>query len=60
MAKQIKLNADKHEGVRFHTLSIPTPTPELVPFVGETLDIVLGIDDDKLFLAAGARRGQVR
>ena len=52
-AALIKLNAVKHEGVRFHRVSVPMPSPGLVPYLGETLEIVLGIDDDKLFLAAG-------
>jgi hypothetical protein len=51
--KQIKLNTDKHEGVRFHTLTVPTPEPKLVPLVGDTLEIVIGIGDDRVLLAAG-------
>ena len=53
-AKLIKLNVAKHEGVRFHKASLPMPWPALVPHMGETLEIVLGIDNDKVFLAAGA------
>ena len=58
-AKWLKLNADSHEGVRFHTLSIPMSADELAslaplkPFVGDTLEVVLGIADDKLMVAAG-------
>ncbi len=58
-AKWLKLNADSHQGVRFHTLSIPMSADELAqlaplkPFVGDTLEIVLGIADDKVMLAAG-------
>ena len=52
-AKMIKLNADTHRGVRFHTLSIPTPQPEMKPFVGDELEVVMGIADDRLYLAAG-------
>ena len=52
-AKLIKLNAAKHEGVRFHKASLPMPWQELVPLAGDTLEIVVGIDDDKLFLATG-------
>jgi hypothetical protein len=51
--KVIKLNTDKHEGVRFHTLTVPVPEPKLVPLVGETLEIVIGIGDDRLLVAAG-------
>ena len=52
-AKWFKLNADSHQGVRFHTLSIPTPKDEMKPFVGDTLEVVVGIADDKLMVAAG-------
>ncbi|MEN6450935.1 MAG: hypothetical protein ABFC96_10625 [Thermoguttaceae bacterium] len=52
-AKQIKLNAETHEGVRFHTMSLPTPDESMKPLVGDTLEIVIGIADDKLLLAAG-------
>jgi hypothetical protein len=53
--KIIKLDAAKpHEGVRFHAASLPNPRPELVALLGETLEIAMGVDDEKLFLAAGA------
>jgi len=52
-AKMIKLGADAHRGVRFHTLSMPTPEPELEPFVGDVLEVIVGIADDRLYLAAG-------
>jgi hypothetical protein len=51
-AKSIKLNAETYEGVRFHILSLPAPE-RLAPMVGKTADVVLGIADDKLFVAAG-------
>jgi hypothetical protein len=52
-AKQIKLDADKHDGVRFHKISFPTKDPKLVPLVGETMEIVLGIAEDRAFVALG-------
>lgn len=52
-AKSVKLNADAHEGVRFHTLSLPTPSPDLAKVIGETLNVVVGIGDDKAFVAVG-------
>ena len=39
--------------MRFHVLSLPTPDEKLVPVVGQTLDVVLGIADDKVLVAAG-------
>ena len=52
-AKTIKLDAETYEGVRFNTISIPTPKAELIPFVGDTLEVVVGIADGKVILAAG-------
>jgi hypothetical protein len=52
-AKQITLDADKHEGVRFHKIAVPTKDPKLVPLVGETMEIILGIADDRVFVAVG-------
>ena len=52
-AKLIKFNAETHEGVHFHKLSIPTPHPMLVPMFGDTLDLVLGTAADKVMLGVG-------
>ncbi|MCD4727067.1 MAG: hypothetical protein K8R46_05370 [Pirellulales bacterium] len=52
-AKMIKLGADTHRGVRFHTLSMPMPEPELEPFVGDELEVILGVADDRVYLAVG-------
>ena len=32
---------------------MPTPKPELKPLVGDTLEVVVGIGDDQLLVAAG-------
>lgn len=53
VAKFIKLNADTYKDIRFNTFSMPTPEQKLVPLVGDTLDVVLGISDKKVFVAAG-------
>jgi hypothetical protein len=52
-SKAIKFNAETHEGVRFHTLSIPTPDPKFVPMLGASLDVVVGTAADKVTMAAG-------
>jgi hypothetical protein len=52
-AKSIKLNAETYQGIRFHTFSMPTPDKAMVPFVGDTLDVVVGIADDKVLVAVG-------
>ena len=58
-AKLVKLDAEQHEGVHFHVVSVPLSmidedVPEkLGPLVGETFDVVIGIGDTSLYLAAG-------
>jgi hypothetical protein len=52
-ADSIKLNAETYQGIRFHTLSVPTPTPELKPLLGDTLEVVVGVGDNQLLVAAG-------
>lgn len=41
------------DGVHLHTVSLPTPDQQLAPLVGDTLEIVVGIANDKLLLAVG-------
>ena len=52
-AKMFKLNAETHQGVRFNTLTLPVPKPEMKPFVGDNLEVVLGVAGDRVYLAAG-------
>ena len=53
VAKMVKLNAETYKGVRFDTFSMPAPDPKLATLVGDTLDVVLGIGDKQVFIAAG-------
>ncbi len=53
VAKMVKLNAETYKGVRFDTFSMPAPDPKLAALVGDTLDVVLGIGDKQVFIAAG-------
>ncbi len=58
LAEKIKLDAETHEGVVFHTLAIPTSSlgeagPKLAEMVGENLDVVIGIGPQSVYLAAG-------
>lgn len=57
VAKFIKLDAEQHGGVRLHVLSVPTAGMDggekLAALVGQTMDVVVGISDDSLYLAAG-------
>jgi hypothetical protein len=59
VAKLVKLDAEEHEGVRFHVVSLPLSMMEedarekLGPFVGKTFDVVIGVGDTSVYLAAG-------
>jgi hypothetical protein len=53
VAKLVKLNAETYKGIRFDTFSMPAPDPKLAALVGDTLDVVLGIGDKQVFIAAG-------
>lgn len=60
-AKLIKLNAEEHGGVRFHVVSVPLALDaqeKLGPLVGDTFDIVIGIGETSLYLAAGRDASQ--
>ncbi|MGA2619134.1 MAG: hypothetical protein ABSF26_16110 [Thermoguttaceae bacterium] len=58
VAQLVKLDADRAQSVRLHTVSIPIG-PEtdnrdkIVGAIGETLDIVIGVGPDSAYLAAG-------
>lgn len=53
LAQLMKLDAETHQGVRFHTLSVPLPDPDAVKFFGQNLDVVVGVNNDSLYLALG-------
>jgi hypothetical protein len=51
----IKFDADSHEGVRFHTTSIPVPQDKSVAKVlGEKLDVAVGIGPKSVYFALGS------
>ncbi len=57
LAKLLKLDADSHQGVRFHTLTLPTDEigEEMVTkLFGESIDVVLGISNTSVYMAAGS------
>jgi len=55
-AQAMKLDAETHAGVRFHTLAFPVPPgeAEATKVFGDTLDIVVGIGDESVYLAGGS------
>jgi Tfp pilus assembly protein PilN len=52
-AKLVKLDVETYKGIHFNAFSMPTPDQKLVALVGDTLDVVLGIGDNKVFVAVG-------
>jgi hypothetical protein len=58
VAPWIKIDADRYRGVNLHLVSIPIPPDadnreKAVQLIGETLDVVVGMSNDALYLAAG-------
>jgi hypothetical protein len=52
----LKLDAETYQGVRFHTLAIPTDQMDdqvAAKLFGQNLDVVLGISPTSVYLAAG-------
>jgi len=54
----VRLDADQHEGVRMHTISLPIDEDEenreqLMRLVGEKINIVLGMGKESIYFAAG-------
>jgi hypothetical protein len=51
----VKWNADSHEGVKFHTLSIRVPPSEdgRLKLLGDTVEVAVGIGPQAVFLALG-------
>jgi hypothetical protein len=51
----VNWSAEKHAGVTFHTLSVPTPANEEEPkkLFGDAIDIAVGIGEKSVYLALG-------
>jgi hypothetical protein len=52
-ADQIQLDAETYQNVRFHKLGVPVPEEDAKRFFGETLEIVLGVNDQSAYVAFG-------
>ena len=52
-AGMIQLDAEMHQNVRFHKLGVPVPEEDAKRFFGETLEIVLGVNDQSAYVAFG-------
>jgi hypothetical protein len=53
VAKLIKLDVAKHEGVNFHAATVPIEDEEAAAVLGKELDLVVGIGADALYFGAG-------
>ena len=48
-----ELNAETYEGIRFHKFAMPVPEPNLEAVLGKELEVIVGLSDTRLYLAAG-------
>lgn len=52
-ADAIKCTTETYEGIRLHVFTVPTPEPRWQPLVGDKLEVIVGIGDHRLLVAAG-------
>ena len=53
LSEYLKLNADSYEGIKFHIAKIPVPSPEAREVFGDSVQIILGLSDSRLYIGAG-------
>ena len=53
IAKLIKLDAESYEGIKFHVATLPVPDEDAAAILGKTLDIVVGIGEESIYLGVG-------
>jgi hypothetical protein len=53
LTKFLKLDAEVHQGVHFHMVSLPVPDPDAVKYLGGMTEVVLGIGEQAVYVAAG-------
>jgi len=53
VAKLIKLDVAKHEGINFHAATVPIEDEEAAAVLGKQVEIVVGIGSDALYIGAG-------
>ncbi len=49
----ITFDAEKYEGVNFHVAKIPLPDPKAAKVFGESVQLVIGINESSLYFGAG-------
>ena len=55
----IKMDAETHEGVTFHTITVPVPDEEAAAVLGQTVQVVIGLSEESFYLAAGGEAAAV-
>jgi hypothetical protein len=53
VAKTMAMAAETYNGIHLHTIFLAVPDRQLAPLVGDRLEIVVGIADDKVLVAVG-------
>lgn len=51
----IKLDADSQSGVKLHMATVPIPDPNAAPIIGDSVQIVVGIGEDSVYIGAGKK-----
>jgi len=49
----VKFDAEKYEGLNFHVAKIPISEPKLAEVLGDTVQIVVGVNESSLYFGAG-------
>jgi hypothetical protein len=49
----VKLTDETVDDLHLHMLTMPTPDPQMIPYFGETMEIAVGIGQDKAVVALG-------
>jgi hypothetical protein len=52
-ANLVKISDETVDGIHLQKVSMPTPDQQLAPLVGDTLEMVVGVADDKVLVAVG-------
>jgi len=49
----VKFDVEKYEGVNFHVAKIPIPDPKAAEVLGNTIQIVVGLNESSVYVGAG-------
>lgn len=50
---KVKMNASSYKGIDFHSITVPVPDPEAARFLGESLEVVVGMGKTSAYVAFG-------